>query len=148
MVKDPNKVNFSYRDNLWRGADLLATGIASFGHASGVHYQNVAGMEDYLTTLEKGELPLGRAYKPTQHQLLVREMILLLKRGYIEPDHFVQKFGVDPYEHWKPIWDQYVQDELVTIGENRINVTRRGLLRVDSLLPPFFEPEHQNVRYT
>jgi oxygen-independent coproporphyrinogen III oxidase len=148
MVKDPNKVNFSYRDNLWRGADLLATGIASFGHASGVHYQNVAGMEDYLTTLEKGELPLGRAYKPTQHQLLVREMILLLKRGYIDPAHFVQKFGVDPYEHWKPIWDQYVQDDLVTIGENRMNVTRRGLLRVDSLLPPFFEPEHQNVRYT
>ena len=34
VVKDPNKVNFSYRDNLWKGADLLATGIASFGHAS------------------------------------------------------------------------------------------------------------------
>src|SRR5690606_27175152 len=25
MVKDPRKVNFSYRDNLWRGSDLLAT---------------------------------------------------------------------------------------------------------------------------
>ena len=34
MVKDPAKVNFSYRDNLWRGADLLATGVASFGHVS------------------------------------------------------------------------------------------------------------------
>ena len=35
-----SKVNFSYRDNLWHGADLLATGVASFGHVSGVHYQN------------------------------------------------------------------------------------------------------------
>ncbi len=42
VVKDPGKVNFSYRDNLWQGADLLATGIASFGHVSGVHYQNLA----------------------------------------------------------------------------------------------------------
>mgnify|MGYP001261480153 CR=1 FL=1 len=36
VVKDPEKVNFSYRDNLWTGADLLATGIASFGHVSSV----------------------------------------------------------------------------------------------------------------
>ena len=148
VVKDPSKVNFSYRDNLWKGADLLATGIASFGHVSGVHYQNVAGMEEYLTSLEKGELPLGRAYKPTEHQLLVREMILLLKRGFIQPSDFVKKYGVDPYQHWQTIWDQYVEDGLVTLEEDRINVTRRGLLRVDSLLPSFFEPEHQNVRYT
>ena len=40
LVKDKRKVNFSYRDNLWRGSDLLATGVASFGHVSGVHYQN------------------------------------------------------------------------------------------------------------
>ena len=40
MVKDKSKVNFSYRDNLWHGSDLLATGVASFGHVSGVHYQN------------------------------------------------------------------------------------------------------------
>ena len=40
LVKDKSKVNFSYRDNLWHGSDLLATGVASFGHVSGVHYQN------------------------------------------------------------------------------------------------------------
>ena len=40
MVRNPDQVNFSYRDNLWRGSDLFATGIASFGHISGVHYQN------------------------------------------------------------------------------------------------------------
>ena len=42
VVKDPDKVNFSYRDNLWEGSDLLATGIASFGHISGMHYQKQA----------------------------------------------------------------------------------------------------------
>ena len=30
MVKDKSKVNFSYRDNLWHGSDMLATGVASF----------------------------------------------------------------------------------------------------------------------
>ena len=30
----------------------------------------------------------------------------------------------------------------------RIELTREGLLRVDTLLPRFFLPQHQNVRYT
>ena len=46
--KTRSKVNFSYRDNLWRGRDLLATGVASFGHISGVHYQNQPEWGDYL----------------------------------------------------------------------------------------------------
>ena len=51
MVKDPDKVNFSYRDNLWQGSDLLATGIASFGHISGVHYQNHPDWDGYVGAL-------------------------------------------------------------------------------------------------
>jgi oxygen-independent coproporphyrinogen-3 oxidase len=148
MVKDPSKVNFSYRDNLWHGADLLATGIASFGHASGVHYQNVPHMEEYLTSLEEGRLPLGRAYRATPHQALIRELVLLLKRGYSDFTYFRDKFGVDPGEHWREIWDRYQDEGLATVSADRAELTREGLLRVDSLLPAFFEPEHQNVRYT
>ena len=33
-------------------------------------------------------------------------------------------------------------------SQQRIRLTRDGLLRVDALLPAFFEPEHQGVRYT
>ena len=36
MVKDPGSVHFSYRDNLWRGSDLLATGIAHHGEQFGI----------------------------------------------------------------------------------------------------------------
>jgi oxygen-independent coproporphyrinogen-3 oxidase len=148
LVKDPSKVNFSYRDNLFSGADLLATGIASFGHASGVHYQNVAGMEEYLTSLESGQLPLGRALRPTQHQLLIREMILTLKLGTIARPYFTKKFGVDPYEQWREVWDGYAEEGLLTISPDQLSLTRQGLLQVDGLLPAFFETEHQNVRYT
>ncbi|WP_145175799.1 coproporphyrinogen-III oxidase family protein [Rubripirellula lacrimiformis] len=148
VVKDPSKVNFSYRDNLWQGADLLATGIASFGHASGVHYQNVAELEKYLGTVESGELPLGRGFVPTEHQKLVREMILLLKRGFLKTDYFTNKFGVDIVHQWRDVWDGYVKDGLVTIDGDEIRLSIEGLLRVDSMLPAFFEPEHQGVRYT
>lgn len=149
VVRDPNRVNFSYRDNLFQGSDLLATGIASFGHVSGVHYQNKPEWNDYITDLlERGELPVGRALRPTPHQLLVRELILLLKKGYLDRAHFQNKFGVDIVEQWKSVWDEYVSDGFAVVGEERIELTRAGLLRADGLLPAFFEPQFRGVRYT
>jgi oxygen-independent coproporphyrinogen-3 oxidase len=149
MVKNPTAVNFSYRDNLWKGSDLLATGVASFGHVSGVHYQNEAEWPAYTEALlERGELPLKRALRPTPHQLLVRELILLLKRGYLDAGYFRQKFNVEILEHWAEVWKEYQQEQLLSIDGDRIQLSRKGLLRADALLPAFFEPEHRDVRYT
>lgn len=149
LIKDPKRVNFSYRDNLWDGADLLATGIASFGHVSGVHYQNLPEWEDYVgTILNEGRLPIGRALTPTPHQLLVREVILKLKRGYLHPQEFRDKYGVDILAHWSEVWNDYQQRGWVTLDQDQIRLTVEGLLRADGLLPPFFETEHQGVRYT
>jgi len=148
MVKDPQKVNFSYRDNLWQGSDLLATGVASFGHVSGVHYQNLTEWGDYVEALEEGRLPLKRAMQPSTHQLLVRELILQLKKGSIGAGYFREKFGVDILDHWKSVWQDHQRDGWLKVEGDRITLTREGLLRADSLLPAFFEPEHQDVRYT
>lgn len=149
VVKDNDKVNFSYRDNLWQGSDLLATGIASFGHISGVHYQNKADMKQYQTDLiELGKLPLGRAMRPTPHQLLIREMILQLKRGFLEIPYFQDKFGVNIVEQWGDEFQQHQADGMLTIEPDKIRLTRQGFLHADALLPCFFEPEHRGVRYT
>jgi oxygen-independent coproporphyrinogen-3 oxidase len=148
LVKDTGKVNFSYRDNLWHGSDLLATGVASFGHASGVHYQNETQWAGYVGRLERGELPLARGMAPTPHQLLVREMILQLKTGQLDVAYFKVKFGVDIIEHWREAWSQFRDEGFLEFDEGRVSLTRAGLLRVDGLLPAFFEPEHRGVRYT
>ncbi len=148
MVKDKNKVNFSYRDNLWHGADLLATGVASFGHASGVHYQNEPDWAGYVGRLEAGELPLHRGMRPTPHQLLVREMILQLKTGHLRVGYFRDKFAVDIIDMWNDAWQQFQEEGYLTFDADRVSLTRAGLLRVDALLPAFFEPEHRGVRYT
>jgi oxygen-independent coproporphyrinogen-3 oxidase len=149
MVKDPHRVNFSYRDNLFSGSDLLATGIASFGHVSGVHYQNLPEWRDYLSALlDDNRLPLGRGLRPSQHQLLVRELILLLKTGHLDAGRFRDKFGVEILEEWRDVWQDYVEEGFVRIQGDQIELTRKGLLHADGLLPRFFEPEHQGVRYT
>lgn len=148
LVKDKRKVNFSYRDNLWRGSDLLATGVASFGHVSGVHYQNLPDWATYLEALEAGRLPLSRGMRPTRHQLLIRELILQLKTGRIDAGYFRAKFGVEVLDEWRPAWEEHRSDGYLTMDGDVVTLTREGLLLVDALLPAFFEPEHQGVRYT
>ncbi len=149
VVKDPDKVNFSYRDNLWQGSDLLATGIASFGHVSGVHYQNLPEWNAYLQPLlEESRLPLGRALRPTGHQRLIREMILQMKRGYLDAGYFRRKFGAEIVDEWSGVWRQYTDEGWLAVEGDRVQLTRQGLLRIDALLPAFFEAEHRGVRYT
>ncbi len=148
VVKNKSKVNFSYRDNLWRGSDLLATGVASFGHVSGVHYQNLPDWPQYVGPLERGELPLGRGMRPTRHQLLIREMILQLKTGQLDAGYFRHKFGVEILDDWRDVWNSHQAEGYLEIDGDTIRLTRSGLLNADGLLPPFFEPEFRGVRYT
>lgn len=148
LVRDQERVNFSYRDNLWRGSDLLATGVASFGHCSGVHYQNRADWGEYLAALQQKQLPLWRGMRPSPHQVLVREMILQLKTGKLDRAYFASKFATDIVEHWRETWQSYIDDGFAEIDDRSVRLTRAGLLRVDALLPAFFEREHQGVRYT
>ena len=149
MVKDPSKVNFSYRDNLWQGSDLLATGVASFGHISGVHYQNHPEWGGYTKTLlEDGKLPITRGLTPTPRQALIREMILQLKKGYLDAGYFRDKYQAEIVDEWKAEWQGHIDDEMLSIKGDRIELTRKGFLHADGLLPAFFEPEHQGVRYT
>ncbi len=148
LVKNPQRVNFSYRDNLWRGSDLLATGVASFGHVSGVHYQNRTEWNEYLGELEAGRLPLLRAMCPTPLQMLIRELILQLKTGRLDAGYFRRKFGVEILDQWRQVWQQYAEAGYLGWEGDAIRLTREGLLRVDALLPAFFEPEFRSVRYT
>ena len=91
---------------------------------------------------------MARALVPTKHQLLIRELILQLKRGYLEAAYFRNKFDVDIFQEWQDVWQDYVEEEMLTLDDDRVTLTRKGLLHADGLLPAFFEPEYRGVRYT
>ena len=148
VVKPERHAGFVYRDSLWRGADLVGTGVASFGHFQGVHYQNVDTWEQYIERLDAGELPINRALATTDHQRLIRETILLLKTGKLDAGYFRRKFGAEILDEFREGFESLVAEEYATIDGDDIRLSRDGLLRIDSLLPRFFEPEHRGIRYT
>jgi oxygen-independent coproporphyrinogen-3 oxidase len=148
-VKDPSRTKFVYRDRLWQGADMAGLGVASFGHVNGVHIQNKDTWETYSEAVLRGELPLGRAYRPTPEERMRREFVLQLKLGRLRPAYFAEKYGADVLSTFSAqiaaLRSEGYVDEATA---ERLALTREGLMRVDSLLPRFFLPQHTNIRYT
>ena len=77
-------------------------------------------------------------------------MVLQLKKGFLNAAYFREKFGVDIFDQWHDAWSGYESEGLATLNpdRDRVELTRQGLLQVDALLPAFFEPQFQGVRYT
>jgi oxygen-independent coproporphyrinogen-3 oxidase len=145
-VKSPS-TKFVYRDRLWQGADMVGLGVASFGYVNGVHMQNLDSFEAYSAAIQSGTLPLARALRPAADERLIREFVLQLKLGAIQPSYFERKYGTDVLSTFREGLRSLVEEGFATLAPDRVALTRQGLLRVDSLLPRFFKPEHAHVRY-
>ena len=147
-VRDPSKTKFVYRDSLWKGADLIGAGVASFSHIGGVHFQNVAEIGQYIDTVEAGELPASRALATTPEERMIRELILQMKLGRVDSSYFEQKFAEDVRVRFGTQWSDLASRGLGEWDSRGFVLTRAALLKVDTLLHAFFLPQHQNSRYT
>jgi oxygen-independent coproporphyrinogen-3 oxidase len=147
-VKDSRRHRFLYQDCLWRGEDMLGLGVASFGYFRGVHYQNEATLENYQAAVRRSELPAQRAFALTARDQIVREFILQLKLGEVPVAPFRRRFGVDIAAVFARPLQALATEGWLTVSGDAVRLTRPGLLRVDRLLPQFFDPRFRNVRYT
>lgn len=148
VVKKESRVKFVYRDALWKGSDMLAAGVSSFGHFDGIHYQNASRWKEYLSGVESGQLPIYRAKQTNSRDQLIREMILQLKLGQIQVDYFADKFDVNIVEEFAGQYGQLRDNGMLDFDKEQVTLTRDGLLQVDQLLPLFYDEHYRNARYT
>lgn len=148
LVKPSAHRGFVYRDALWHGADMVGTGVASFSHVGGIHYQNHDQWDDYVASIDGDALPLARAFPSSKRQLFIRQFCLQLKLGKVDAGYFRRTFGVEPRQEFAEPLAALVRHGLLNVTDDDIRLTRAGLLRVDALLPSFFEPQFQRIRYT
>ena len=147
MQKTPD-ARFVYRDAVWTGQDMIGAGVASFSHIGGVHYQNAPRWEDYLGALDSDQLPLFRAFAATREEQLTREVVLQLKLGAIDAAYFRAKYDIDIIEHFQAPLSGLRAEGLLAFTADAIALTDEGLLRVDQLLPDFYDAKYRNARYT
>ena len=148
MVKSDKPCNFRYRDSLWHGADMLGTGVSSFGHVGGVHAQNSANWAEYLEMVGAGDFPVKRALVTTPEEQLVREFILQMKTGHVPASYFADKFGVDVLDKFSAPLADLEKQGMLRVADGAVQVTPVGMLQVDGLLPSFYDEQYRNARYT
>jgi oxygen-independent coproporphyrinogen-3 oxidase len=141
MVKPGTQ--FLYTHRLWHGADMLALGVSAFGHLGGAHLQNEKDIEVYQRRVQAGELPLARGLMCGPEERLTREVVLQLKTGKLDREYFRRKFDVDVHEKFSGPVEALRKAGLANVGSAGIALSREALLRVDALLPAFYQAEHR-----
>jgi oxygen-independent coproporphyrinogen-3 oxidase len=147
-VKAPANHPFRYQDHLWSGDDMLGLGVAAFGYVGGVHSQNEVSLGAYQSAVDSGRIPAKRAMALSQRDQLIREFVLQLKTGTVGTGRFLDRFNVSVVEALAEPLDSLVKQGFLTIEPSHIRLTRSGLLRIDRLLPNFYDSAYQSKRYT
>jgi coproporphyrinogen III oxidase-like Fe-S oxidoreductase len=142
-VRNPAETRFLYRDLLWKGADMIGLGVASFSHVNGTHYQNEHDWDPYISRVRQGALPIWRALTPTDDERMIREFVLQMKLGHVHSAYFQQKFGVDVHRRFDDPLKQLEEQGFLQMDAESFRLTRDGLLQVDTLLDRFFLPQHR-----
>ena len=127
---------------------MIAAGVSSFGHLSGLHYQNEASWDAYMERVGRNELPVARAFETTSEDRLRREFLLQLKLGRVDKAYFSEKFGAGALGIFDGALDRLEREGLLKVEPDEIILTRTGLLRVDTFLPELYAPEYRGGRYT
>ncbi|MFQ5604048.1 MAG: coproporphyrinogen-III oxidase family protein [bacterium] len=139
---------FIYQDEQYHGADLLGIGASAFSYLQGLHFQNRPPVDAYLQILQEQQLPVERAYPLSENERMVREFVLQLKLGSVQGRYFQEKFQVDVFERFRQTIRNFSRQGFMQQKGDRLILTLEGLLRVDRLLPNFYLPRHQGVRYS
>jgi len=147
-VRKGDKRPFVYQDSQYFGGDLIGTGVSAFSYYTGVHHQNRVSLSEYLSSLNEQKLPLGRSYVLSEEEQMIRESILQLKLGKLDFPYFEEKFGTDLRDRFSSQFETLTAGGWAVLDDNRVELTRSGLARVDEFLPQFYLEEHSGVRYS
>jgi oxygen-independent coproporphyrinogen-3 oxidase len=147
-ARSPKPQRFVYQDAQYHGADLLGIGASAFSYIDGIHCQNLTSLESYLQRLGENRLAVERAYVLNDDERLIREFVLQLKLGRVDGSDFRAKFRIEIFARFADPLAHVANQGLLIRNGNELALTREGLLRVDRMLPAFYLPEHQHVRYS
>ena len=127
---------------------MIGAGVSAISHMGGVHYQNEDRWDDYLEALSRHQLPVNRAFETTADERLTRELILQLKLGQVQPEYFRERHGVDIITRFEQPLQALQSEGMLAFNAAEVQLTANGMLRVDQLLPAFYDERYRNSRYT
>jgi oxygen-independent coproporphyrinogen-3 oxidase len=124
-----NETIHSYAENTWRGQDLVAYGVSSFGKLGNLNYQNLNATKLYYERIDKNEIPIQRSYHLSMKDQITKELLLCNARlTSYKKSEFYQKFGFDYFNLIPEVIEELVSKDFITKETNELVLTDRGVV--------------------
>jgi len=125
-----SRVEWHFRENClngWPWGGILTTGAGCFmGYLQRFSYSNLEDINDYMTTVNAGRLPISKLSESTPEDMMRRTMTRLYLRLPVSKQEFMQKFGKLPEEVFSQQLQRLKKKGLIEIDDKEIRITKLG----------------------
>ncbi len=118
--------------------EYAGAGSGSFGYLDGVCYANTFDIETYISSLNRGEMPLMASRRFGLEDRVLYDLMMMLFGLHLDLDRFKVKYGGTA---WKHLWAPFLSLRLVGAIGNRMGtyyVTDRGRYLALIMMREFF----------
>lgn len=110
------------------------------------YFQNFVPLEDYERVVAKGNFPIYRGHKLSKEDLIRRDITVGLRSNlFLDLRAIEEKHNIDFRKFFKKEMgnlDEFIKDGLITVSDDKINVTEQGMPFV-SFVCMNFDAYHQ-----
>jgi len=123
------------------GADLIGIGVTSIGNGVDYYAQNFKDLKTYENAIDAGKLPVFKGYSLSKDDQIRQFVIMELMSNFsLQIPRVEKEFGIDFKEYFKddiPLLDEFIEAELVTITDKKIEVNQTGTMLIRNIVMPF-----------
>lgn len=131
---------FQSQHNLtyWDNNEYYGFGAGAHSYINGCRRSNFGPLRKYMDPIEEGNLPTMEENELTLSEKIEEEMFLGLRKteGVLIPN-FIKKFSQDPLMLFEKEIKDLQMKELITLKDNRIQLTKRGLFLGNEVFQSF-----------
>ena len=125
-----SRVEWHMRENClngWPWGGILTTGAGCFmGYLQQFSYSNIENINEYMSTVKAGKLPISRLSESTTEDMMRRTMTRLYLRLPVSKTEFMQKFGTTPEKVFPKQLQKLKDKGLIEIDDKEVKITKLG----------------------
>jgi oxygen-independent coproporphyrinogen III oxidase len=121
--------------------NLLPFGVSGFGYVGNTQYYNDPGMDGYMQRIESGRPSVWHGVHLPVDERMRRAIMFNLRSRGVGREDFRRRYGADPAEHFAAELAPYREHGLITIDDDAIRLTDRGVPVADSIALRLVSPQ-------
>jgi oxygen-independent coproporphyrinogen III oxidase len=125
-----SRVDWHMRENClngWPWGGILTTGAGCFmGYLQKFSYSNIENINDYMTTVASGKLPISRLSESTTDDMMRRTMSRLYLRLPVSKKQFMEKFNTTPEQVFPKQLQKLKEQGLIEIDDAEVRISKKG----------------------